>query len=154
VALRPKGATMHEVSLWEAWSIWLSGSSVSDQILWGMRILWWGRLGKALGLLAGLTVLLEVIGPERLRQFGPSLHNALNLRDMFRVLLTASLFVLRDTHRIIAGDWVVGLADWVAGLLARRWGLAPKDQPEGSEPWTPVAALGHELDRLFDENSK
>ena len=56
--------------LWDLWSRWLSGQSVSNASLWGTSVLWWGRWGKILIFAAGLTVVLDLIGPERLKAFG------------------------------------------------------------------------------------
>src|SRR5262245_10686845 len=49
---------------------WWNGQSTLHLHLWFMRILWWGRLGKALEFTAGLVVVLDLIGPDRLRAFG------------------------------------------------------------------------------------
>ncbi|WNV90302.1 hypothetical protein [Umezawaea sp. Da 62-37] len=56
--------------LWDLWHHWLSGKKVDEGHLWGLSILAWGRIGKGLQFLAGLTVILDLIGPERLRLFG------------------------------------------------------------------------------------
>ena len=58
----------------QAWSQWASGQEVSARLLWGMRILWWGRIAKIVGLVSALTVVVEIVGPTRLRAFGRSLH--------------------------------------------------------------------------------
>jgi hypothetical protein len=33
-------------------------------------MIWWGRAGKIAAFLGGLTVVLDVIGPDRIREFG------------------------------------------------------------------------------------
>ncbi|MDT7784367.1 MAG: hypothetical protein QOF58_2786 [Pseudonocardiales bacterium] len=55
------------VDLWEAWRLWITGTSMQQVVLWGMPLVWWGRAGKAAQFLAGLVALLDIIGPVRLR---------------------------------------------------------------------------------------
>lgn len=61
--------------LWEAWSRWFEGRLPDDAELWGMSLVFWGRLGKLLQFIAGLTVVLDLIGAERLRAWGTSARN-------------------------------------------------------------------------------
>lgn len=65
---------MIEVSYFEAWAKWLSGESLAGLKLGWFEILWWGRIGKLLGLLSGLTIVAEIIGARRLRTFGISMR--------------------------------------------------------------------------------
>jgi hypothetical protein len=65
---------MNEVGLVEAWGKWASGELAEEALLWGMSILWWGRIGKLTGFAAALAIIAEIIGPERLRAFGDSMH--------------------------------------------------------------------------------
>jgi hypothetical protein len=61
---------MSRVDYADAWARWFDGDpSLRDASLWGLRVLWWGRIGKLAAFLAGLTLVLDIIGPERLRQF-------------------------------------------------------------------------------------
>jgi hypothetical protein len=57
------------------WGRWLSGEKVDDARLWGLPMLAWGRTGKLLQFAAGLTVILDLIEPERLRKFGTRLRD-------------------------------------------------------------------------------
>ncbi|WP_238008456.1 hypothetical protein KZZ52_22965 [Dactylosporangium sp. AC04546] len=50
--------------------IWVEGRSASAEPLWGKTVLWWARAGKILQFAAGLVVILDLIGPERLRGVG------------------------------------------------------------------------------------
>src|SRR5438067_2493779 len=70
---------MNNISLWQAWALWLSGDSPHEMYLWGMKILWWGRIGKVVAFVASLTILADIIGPERLRVFGNRLHTKFTL---------------------------------------------------------------------------
>jgi len=59
------------ISYFEAWGDWFAGQQVDPQYqLWFLNILWWGRLGKIAAFLGGLTVILDLVGPERLRRWG------------------------------------------------------------------------------------
>jgi hypothetical protein len=46
--------------------------------LWSVPILWWGRAGDILQFFGGITVLAEIIGPQRIRSFGQSLHGRIS----------------------------------------------------------------------------
>lgn len=58
------------MNLLDIWHAWWSGDQVNDMILWGHTVRFWGRVGKMLEFGAGLTVLLDIIGTDRLRVFG------------------------------------------------------------------------------------
>lgn len=52
----------------EAWRLWFGGQQPpSDAVLWFMSVRWWARAGKIAALLGGMTVILDILGPERLR---------------------------------------------------------------------------------------
>ena len=77
---------MNEVSLLEAWSLWLRGQTLGSYYLWGVQILWWGRVGKIVGLLSALSVFAELIGPERIRVFGKSLHSQFTVTKAWQII--------------------------------------------------------------------
>ncbi|WP_214322029.1 hypothetical protein [Nonomuraea sediminis] len=56
--------------LWDLLARWIDGQQLTGAPLWGHPLFVWGRWGKALQFLAGLTVLLDLVGPESLRAFG------------------------------------------------------------------------------------
>lgn len=55
------------VGFWEAWQLWAAGSPIQPLVLWGQPILWWGRIGKIAQFAAGLVIILDLVGAERLR---------------------------------------------------------------------------------------
>ena len=65
---------MESVNLVEAWQRWAAGESVQHLNLWFWSILWWGRIGKILGIFGLLALIAEIIGPKKLQQFGGSLR--------------------------------------------------------------------------------
>ncbi|HEU5469402.1 MAG TPA: hypothetical protein VFV67_02025 [Actinophytocola sp.] len=48
-------------------SNWFAGRQASSITLFGLPMFWWGRIGKVLQFFAGCVVVLDLIGPERLR---------------------------------------------------------------------------------------
>lgn len=66
--------------LLELVNLWLSGQSVAGLDLWGLPVVWWARFGKLAQFTAGLTVVLDLIGPERLRAFGDRANRMFALR--------------------------------------------------------------------------
>ncbi|WP_440103757.1 hypothetical protein [Streptosporangium sp. H16] len=67
---------MSDISYFEAWSMWLDGKSALGNDLAGMPMIWWGRFGKIGAFVGGMTVVLDVIGPERIREFGVRIRHA------------------------------------------------------------------------------
>lgn len=53
-----------------AWATWWDGGETGALPLGWLSVLWWGRVGKLLQFIAGLVVVLDLIGPEALRAFG------------------------------------------------------------------------------------
>jgi hypothetical protein len=59
------------ISYLDAWSLWFSGQEVDPQLRMGpMTVLWWGRTGKLAAFIGGATVILDLMGPKRLRRIG------------------------------------------------------------------------------------
>src|SRR5262245_55371768 len=69
------------MELLDLWSRWFSGEQLGQERFLGGPLLPWGRLGKGLQFLAALTVVLDLIGPDRLRAVGRRLR-----RDPWRRL--------------------------------------------------------------------
>ncbi|MCG5464853.1 hypothetical protein MED01_003112 [Micromonospora sp. MED01] len=57
-------------ALEELFRLWIAGKETSDIHIFGLSMIWWGRVGKLLQFLGGLVVILDLIGPERLRNWG------------------------------------------------------------------------------------
>jgi len=83
-------ATAAHLGLVAAWNSWAHGGSVADSVLWGMRILWWGRIGKIAEVVSALTVIAEIVGPERLRATGHSLRGKFEFRRTGRHLVNSA----------------------------------------------------------------
>jgi hypothetical protein len=58
------------IGYFEAWRCWAGGQDIGDRELLTVPILWWGRAGKIAAFLGGATIILDLIGPERLKTWG------------------------------------------------------------------------------------
>tara|TARA_Y100001934_G_scaffold160286_1_gene191340 strand:- start:107 stop:877 length:771 start_codon:yes stop_codon:yes gene_type:complete len=65
-----------EVTLIEAWRCWPGDDLTRTTRLWGLELYWWARIGKVLQTFAIVTIVLELVGPERLARFARGLHGA------------------------------------------------------------------------------
>jgi len=92
---------MQHVSINEVWSLWFSGRTVNELYLWGHTVLWWGRAGKIAEFSAALTIVIEIVGPLRLRRFGNSLHAVFTYERAKNALVSASKFFLGILARIL-----------------------------------------------------
>ena len=73
-----------DVSYAEAWNLWWDGSLAGGDVLLGVSIRDWGRMGKIVQLMSALTIVAEIVGPARLRALGVSMHGVVrqsNVRD-------------------------------------------------------------------------
>jgi len=103
--------------------------------LWSMSMLWWGRAGKLLQFAGALTIVLDLVDPEKLRRWGQRMRgNPLDgLRDWAEqsAAMQALAFVLAvvlvawvDT---LIPDWLRRLDSYVFGLpdrIPNLWGWA------------------------------
>jgi hypothetical protein len=60
--------------LLHAWREWLAGHDITHLRLLGIEVLWWGRIGKALEFLGGLTVVIDLLGRARMTAFHTALR--------------------------------------------------------------------------------
>jgi hypothetical protein len=70
-----------DISYFDAWSMWLDGRSTLGNDLLGVSMLWWGRGGKIMAFVGGLTVVLDLVGPERIRKFSGGAAGKMKLFD-------------------------------------------------------------------------
>lgn len=64
---------MHE--LFEVVAAWLDGRPTTGVVVWGWPMLVWGRLGKAMLYFAALSVVLDLLDPDKLRERGGGLKD-------------------------------------------------------------------------------
>jgi hypothetical protein len=95
---------MDEVGLFEAWGKWARGDLTEQAQLWGMSILWWGRIGKLTGLAAALTIIAEIVGAERLRAFGNSMHKMIEPKRCLRLPVDVGRWMMAQMVSLFSQD--------------------------------------------------
>lgn len=97
-----------EVTLIEAWIHWKEGLLQPNFLLWGHQILWWGRIGKIIQFIAVISIVAEIIGPNKIRDFGNSLHGTFTLKTAktyfsdiwnFLCLFIKSIFLHKEEYQ-------------------------------------------------------
>jgi hypothetical protein len=65
-------STHIHISLHKAWDLWFHGQDVKADgyIVWGLRLIWWGRIGVIAGFLGGLIIILDIVDEEKLKKYG------------------------------------------------------------------------------------
>ena len=91
-----------------AWDLWVHSRLADHEVLWGVTILWWGRLGKFAEFFGAALIVADIIGPEKLRSWGDGLHQFASLSFVRKMFLDAWTFArdfLRGETRTLA-DYV------------------------------------------------
>jgi len=104
---------MHDISFTEAYNIWVSGNSLNGYAIWGISIIWLGRIGKILSFFSATTIIAEILGPDQIRQFGNSLHNVSDFRAL----------IIKSFRSLI----------WLGIVLKRLFIRGSDSKPDGSE---------------------
>jgi hypothetical protein len=81
----------------DAWSLWLSGQQPpGDWWMGPMTIRWWSRIGKIATFIGGGTVVLDLVGPTRLKRWASQARRSGDrIRDWAPPLaLSMSIFLL------------------------------------------------------------
>ncbi len=115
---------MLSVTILEAWRLWFHASLPEGAVLWGVTILWWGRAGKLAQFFGAALIVAEILGPEKLRRYGASLHQFSSLsfakktfEDAWR-FASALLGNETNTH----SDYVRVFSDYRTGIFAAAIG--------------------------------
>jgi hypothetical protein len=91
-----------KVSLLEAWGRWGDGKSLVGDQLWGVKILWWGRIGKGAEFLAAMTIIADVIGPDRIRRFGAGLKRGFDISRAAGIVRSSTLWFRAMVQFLVA----------------------------------------------------
>jgi hypothetical protein len=90
------------MSFGELLAAWVLGQPISSVSLLGLPVFWWGRIGKCAQFLAGLVVVFELIGPEKLREWGLQLQVGNSARIQRAQLL------LKNWHKMPTAIAIMG----------------------------------------------
>lgn len=122
---------MQSVGYWEAWSIWLSGQKVDEFQMWNVPLLWWGRIGKLLQFTGGLSVVIDLVGSERLRRLSEAISSwrrYLHLAMTSGSLANAPKFVVRLSWMIGGVTAILGVA--ILAIAVREFPALRIDLPQ------------------------
>jgi len=89
---------MKEVGLFEAWHQWWLIGEVKDLQLYGMSILWWGRIGKIVQFFSALAIVVEIVGPKPFHNVAEAFHR----RSVFAIPL--QIWGLSESPRFTLPD--------------------------------------------------
>lgn len=102
--------------------MWQAGKPVAGYDLWGLQLLWWGRIGKVISFVSGATIILDAIGAERLQQFGKWTADQERVRQ--RLMFVGVPIVMVMQIQVLAGAGVDFLSSvWLYVLGALITGL-------------------------------
>ncbi|MGA4988619.1 hypothetical protein [Nonomuraea bangladeshensis] len=107
---------MADISYFEAWDMWFHNVQVNQHTLYGWSILALGRAGKVAAFLGGMTVVLDLVGPERLRKFGARYGDWEVIRS--RKLPIAMLFLIIGIYAIMISAVIRSDPAWFQRHLA------------------------------------
>lgn len=91
--------------------MWLDGRSTLGNDMFGLPMIWWGRAGKIAAFVSGMTILLDIAGPERLVSFADRLHAL--IQALWNRALAYSFSV---GAFVLAFSWVVIWEIWSIDL--------------------------------------
>jgi hypothetical protein len=72
LSMEPIAETCGNVSA--IWQLWWNHQLNPDCQLGLLSITWWGRIGKLLGAAGFMAVIIEIIGPDKLKVWGERLY--------------------------------------------------------------------------------
>ena len=103
--------------LLDAWAIWWTGQRID--VLWGVKALWWGRIGQILQLVGALMIVAEIVGADRLRRIsdGGRLGIEATFRGINKALVRLYLLPQRQKPKNRVVFWYAWGAATCAAML-------------------------------------
>jgi|SRR6266853_2395283 len=89
---------MPDLSIYDAWRLWWNGVPLQDYTLWGHKMLWYARGGKFLEFLGALTIVIDIVGPARIRKTGENLRQWFSFADSRQRVRVYSERIKRALH--------------------------------------------------------
>lgn len=120
----------------DLWDVWMSGESIASSVVLGLRVQWWGRIGKVLQLISAVVALAQLAGPERLRVVANRMHR---LRDVLRAARRAVVMSNRARDRAQQGAFAIGYL-----LLAAVWMAADSTRQRTLTWWAALPSPAHQ----------
>ena len=100
-----------EITFSETWKLWLSDNLPADAVLWGISIFWWERIGKVMQFLGATTIVADIIGPEKIRQFGTSLQSTNSPKTLIQFLKRCFSWYVTIFRQTIMKDYTKDSGD-------------------------------------------
>lgn len=130
-----------------AWSLWWSGTKLPDNLpLWGLNIIWWNRIGQCLQFLGSAVVIIDIVGPKKVRDWGYSI-NKRSLR-FFMILINLLIKIVEIMYHK-RSDWFVlnfAIILVIFIIVPLAFGIALFDPPDGMSIGE---AFSDNLEQLF-----
>ena len=98
---------MESVGFFEAWQLWGSGEEITDRRMGWWSILWWGRIGKLLGLAGIVLIVAQLVGPCRLNALVKSLRDQLDFPAIWVPFRRVIVRMTRDEQLMTDSLWYV-----------------------------------------------
>ncbi|MFI7152863.1 hypothetical protein ACIBO2_48760 [Nonomuraea sp. NPDC050022] len=117
---------------------WLDGRSTTGMVVWGWPMLVWGRVGKVMLYFAALSIVLDLLDPEKLRRRGGELKvRATDALDRARLRLSQAGVARLNTN--VRNHFTYGIA-------TDQWGVTAHVLPVRDSPGYVPRALGCSLE--------
>jgi hypothetical protein len=135
------------------WGVWSHGDATGHLRLWGLSVLWWGRIGKLLEFIAGLAVVLDLLDVNKMREFGERAGDRWQkYSDSFRLIRVFKVHRLSQRiFRSLLGSYEEGTGRgqviMISYLLAAPQELREPELADGRA----LAHLQHDLLRLLEK---
>lgn len=108
---------MDDIGLLEAWSRWASGP-LRDSLLWGLEIWWWGRIGILLSATGIVGLIVDIVGPDKLREIGRNLKDKAHIREQAETVRKMVLVTAKSVAFVLALCLFLGFG--IKGLVNLR----------------------------------
>lgn len=80
---------------------WLSAPYESTDILWGLPLFWWARIGKILQFISGLVIVVEIVGVEKVKDFSYSLRKTISLKNIQSSIKSSIFYSIANLNYVL-----------------------------------------------------
>lgn len=140
----------NNIDLIKAIELWLSGKSISDYYLYGIKVLWIGRFGKIIAFMSALTIIIEIIGVNKTIEFVKAIQGFISTRYLKNIpqyleeKYNRLISWLRNDFFVLTGIWVSiwGVEDAIYGSFS---GLVSGYSLRHALNWLPYNLFAHQM---------